>query len=176
MRIKLICVGRIKERFIAQGCNLYIKRLERLQRLEVIEVPDLDTDKEGKLILSRSKELPIYAFSEEGEEFTSIKFADLIRNLTSGTGFPSMSVKDVTGASATGVTGTSVTGAKGASVTSDVAFVIGGPDGLSDEVKKKAKKIISLSKMTFTHEMARLILLEQIYRAVSILKGMQYHR
>lgn len=144
MRIKLICVGRVKEQFIAQGCNLYLERLERLQRLEVIEVPDLDTDKEGKLILSKCKELPIYAFSEEGEEFTSIKFADLIRNLTSATG--------------------------------DVAFVIGGPDGLSDEVKKKAKKIISLSKMTFTHEMARLILLEQIYRAASILKGMPYHK
>ncbi|MFA5772323.1 MAG: 23S rRNA (pseudouridine(1915)-N(3))-methyltransferase RlmH [Thermoplasmata archaeon] len=144
MRIKLICVGRVKEQFIAQGCSLYLERLERLQRLEVIEVTDLDTDKEGKLILAKCKELPIYAFSEEGEEFTSIKFADLIRNLTSATG--------------------------------DVAFVIGGPDGLSDEVKKKAKKIISLSKMTFTHEMARLILLEQIYRAVAILKGMPYHK
>ena len=54
-------------------------------------------------------------------------------------------------------------------------FVIGGPYGVSDEVREKAADIISLSKMTFTHEMVRLVFLEQLYRAVTIIKGMEYH-
>jgi len=57
-----------------------------------------------------------------------------------------------------------------------IFFIIGGPDGLSDCVKKKANLLLSLSQMTFTHEMARLFLVEQIYRAISINKGMKYHR
>ena len=56
-----------------------------------------------------------------------------------------------------------------------IIFVIGGPDGISDVVKKRANRTISLSKMTFTHEMARLFLSEQIFRAVSIIKGRKYH-
>jgi 23S rRNA (pseudouridine1915-N3)-methyltransferase len=55
-------------------------------------------------------------------------------------------------------------------------FVIGGPDGLSDRVKKAARACIALSPMTFTHEMARLLLVEQIYRAISIIKGRKYHK
>jgi 23S rRNA (pseudouridine1915-N3)-methyltransferase len=55
-------------------------------------------------------------------------------------------------------------------------FVVGGPDGLSDRVKKAARVCIALSPMTFTHEMARLLLVEQIYRAISIIKGRKYHK
>jgi len=55
-------------------------------------------------------------------------------------------------------------------------FVIGGPDGTTDELKKRANTLMALSKMTFTHEMARLFLTEQIYRAISINKGGKYHR
>lgn len=61
-------------------------------------------------------------------------------------------------------------------IEQDVIFVIGGPFGLSKEVKKKSNDIISLSKMTFTHEMAKMFLLEQIYRAISINKGRKYHK
>ena len=58
----------------------------------------------------------------------------------------------------------------------DVIFVIGGPEGLSDEVKEKADFVLSLSKMTFMHELARLVLLEQIYRAFTIIKREKYHK
>ena len=58
----------------------------------------------------------------------------------------------------------------------DAIFVIGGANGLSDEVKRRSEKMISLSLMTFTHEMARVILLEQIYRALTIGRGMKYHK
>lgn len=56
-----------------------------------------------------------------------------------------------------------------------MTFVIGGPYGVSEQVKKRASKMISLSKMTFTHEMVRLIFLEQLYRGITILKGKRYH-
>ncbi len=58
----------------------------------------------------------------------------------------------------------------------DAIFVIGGANGLSEEVKRRSEKMISLSAMTFTHEMARVILLEQIYRALTIGRGMKYHK
>ena len=58
----------------------------------------------------------------------------------------------------------------------DIVFVIGGPFGISDRLKKKANLLLSMSKMTFTHEMARLFLLEQLYRAFNIIKGMRYHK
>jgi len=58
----------------------------------------------------------------------------------------------------------------------DLIFVIGGANGLSDEVKKRAEKTISLSAMTFTHEMARILILEQVYRALTIARGMKYHK
>lgn len=120
---------------------MYLERTTRLQRIEVIEIPDSDPFGEGKLMLAKSKSMPLYAFSEEGIMMTSMQFADLLKSLDG-----------------------------------DVAFVLGGPNGLSTDVKKAAKKIVSLSKMTFTHEMARLILLEQIYRGITIIKGMPYHR
>ena len=141
MRIRLICVGKVKEPFASQGCAMYLERLTRLQRIDVIEIPDSDPEEEGKKILSKGDKMQIHAFSEEGLSMTSKQFADTLKALDG-----------------------------------DVAFVIGGPAGLSTDVKKAAKKVISLSGMTFTHEMARLILLEQIYRGMTIIKGMPYHR
>jgi 23S rRNA (pseudouridine1915-N3)-methyltransferase len=141
MRIRLICVGKMKEPYASQGCAMYLERLTRLQRIEVIEIADSDPADEGTRILAKSEKMPTYAFSEEGAGMTSKQFADLLKALNG-----------------------------------DVAFVIGGPDGLSPAVKKAAKKVISLSDMTFTHEMARLLLLEQIYRGLTIIKGMPYHR
>jgi 23S rRNA (pseudouridine1915-N3)-methyltransferase len=141
MRIRLVCVGKVKEPFAQQGCKAYLERLTRLQRIDVLEIPDSDQAGEGKKILARCEKMPIYAFSEEGEGMTSKQFAAFLKGLDG-----------------------------------DVAFVIGGPNGLSPDVKKAAKKVISLSEMTFTHEMARMILLEQIYRALTIIKGMPYHR
>ena len=63
----------------------------------------------------------------------------------------------------------------GQSIGRDRFFVIGGPCGLSDEVKKRGDAVLSLSRMTFTHEMARFFLTEQIYRAITIAKGIKYH-
>lgn len=141
MRIRLICVGRLKEPYYRDGVDEFLKRMERFQRIELLEVKDSEPLQEGKDILAKGGDMPIFAFSEEGNEFDSPGFADFIKGLTG-----------------------------------DVAFVLGGPDGLSQEVKDRAKMVISLSRMTFAHEMARLILVEQVYRAITINKGLPYHR
>ncbi len=141
MRIKLICVGKLKEQYIRKGVEEFLKRLERHQRIEMVEVKDSDPQQEGPDILAKCGGLPIFAFTEEGNEFTSLEWADFLKGLDG-----------------------------------DLAFVLGGPEGLSDEVKKQAKMLVSLSRMTFTHDMARLILIEQLYRAVAINKGIPYHR
>jgi 23S rRNA (pseudouridine1915-N3)-methyltransferase len=141
MRIRLICVGRLKEPYVRDGVDEFLKRIERHQRIELFEVKDSEPQQEGNDILAKCGDMPLFAFSEEGNEFESPGFADFIKGLSD-----------------------------------DVVFVLGGPDGLSQEVKDRAKMIISLSRMTFTHEMARLILIEQVYRAITINKGLPYHR
>ena len=65
---------------------------------------------------------------------------------------------------------------KDRSLAGDITFVLGGPDGLMDHVKEGAEMTLSLSKMTYTSQMARLILMEQIYRAMTLIKGVGYHR
>jgi 23S rRNA (pseudouridine1915-N3)-methyltransferase len=141
MRIKLVCVGRLKEPFVRQGVEEFLKRLERHQRIELIEVKDSEPRQEGRDLLVHCRDMPIFAFSEEGNQFTSLEFADFLKGLDG-----------------------------------DVAFVLGGPQGLSQEVKDRAKMVVSLSRMTLTHEMARLFLMEQIYRGVAMNKGIPYHR
>jgi len=141
MRIRVICVGRLKEPYIAQGVEDFFNRIQRFQRIEVFEVKDSKPDQEGQEILTKCGDMPVFAFAEEGNVFSSAEFADFIKGLDD-----------------------------------DIAFVLGGPDGLSDDVKDHAKMLISLSRMTFTHDMARLILLEQVYRALTIAKWMPYHR
>ena len=141
MRIRLICVGKVKEPYIRDGVDEFLKRIERYQRIEMFEVKGSEPQQEGKDILTKCSDMPVFAFSEEGNEFDSLGFADFLKGLSG-----------------------------------DIAFVLGGPDGLSREVKDRAKMTISLSRMTFTHEMARLILIEQVYRAITINQGLPYHR
>lgn len=139
MKIRIITVGKVKERMIQQMIDEYIKRMP--DRIDIIEIKDSTKEKEGEKIIELSDGYDMIAFDERGKEFTSEDFSRKIGNVTNKT-----------------------------------VFVIGGPEGLSDEVKRKAKETIALSKMTFTHEMARLFLIEQIYRSYQIIKGTQYHK
>jgi 23S rRNA (pseudouridine1915-N3)-methyltransferase len=139
--MRIICVGKIKERSIDLLINEYAKRVDRLT---FIELKDSDPIREGEKIietLSKIKDKHVFVLSEEGKEFSSVEFAQKIKK-----------------------------------IEKEIVFVIGGPLGLSEEVKKKADVLFSLSKMTFTHEMARLFLVEQVYRAVSINEGKKYHK
>lgn len=159
MRISLICVGKLKEKYLSQGVAEYVKRLGRYCNMEIIELPDEKTpdnageslqdiikQREGERILKSIKEGSFcIALAIEGGMLSSTELAEKLGALAVG-----------------GV--------------SHITFVIGGSLGLSDEVLRRADYILSFSKMTFPHQLMRLILLEQIYRAYRILNREPYHK
>jgi 23S rRNA (pseudouridine1915-N3)-methyltransferase len=142
MLIKIIAVGRIKDRGLLAKIDEFAKWIMHSTKLEIIELKDSDIEKEGEAILKAvgKDKGYIFALGEEGKEFTSVDFS---RQL--------------------------------AKIDRKIIFIIGGPLGLSPRVKQRADMVFSLSKMTFTHEMARLFLFEQIYRAIDIARGGKYH-
>ncbi|MCI8983993.1 MAG: 23S rRNA (pseudouridine(1915)-N(3))-methyltransferase RlmH [Hungatella sp.] len=159
MKITVIGVGKVKERFFEEAIKEYQKRLGRYCRLEIIQVGDEKTpdgaglaledqirDREGQRILSHIKDgAYVIALAIEGRMLDSEELAKKIENL----------------------------GVKG---TSHVIFVIGGSLGLSGQVMDRADYHLSFSKMTFPHQLMRVILLEQIYRACRILNHEPYHK
>lgn len=159
MKITVIGVGKVKERFFEEAIKEYQKRLGRYCRLEIIQVGDEKTpdgaglaledqirDREGQRILSHIKDgAYVIALAIEGRMLDSEELAKKIENL----------------------------GVKG---TSHVIFAIGGSLGLSGQVMDRADYHLSFSKMTFPHQLMRVILLEQIYRACRILNHEPYHK
>ena len=159
MRISIICVGKIKEKYLKLGIDEFTKRLSKYCKLEIIELDDekapenlsdkemlMIKEKEGKKILSKIKDnAHVIALAIDGKNLSSEELADNINNL--------------------GVRG-----------ISHIVFVIGGSLGLSDEVLKRSNYKLSFSKMTFPHQLMRLILLEQVYRAYRINSGEPYHK
>ena len=159
MRISIICVGKIKEKYLKLGIDEFTKRLSKYCKLEIIELDDekapenlsdkemlMIKEKEGKKILSKIKDnAHVIALAIDGKNLSSEELAHNINNL--------------------GVRG-----------ISHIVFVIGGSLGLSDEVLKRANYKLSFSKMTFPHQLMRLILLEQVYRAYRINSGEPYHK
>ena len=142
--IKIVCVGKIKEKYFKDAINEYIKRIGKYTKLEIIEINDLDrlniTDilkKEGESILKHIKDRDYVVTLEiEGIKMNSIELASKIDN---------MLFKN-----------------------SNITFVIGGSYGLSDEVKNRSNFKLSFSDFTFPHQLFRVILLEQIYRSFKI--------
>ncbi|WP_072520140.1 23S rRNA (pseudouridine(1915)-N(3))-methyltransferase RlmH [Gemella massiliensis] len=158
MKVTLLCVGKVKEKFYREAIKEYEKRLSAYVKLTTVEIPDekvkvensseiaVAMEKEGNNILSKIKDTQ-YVITLEilGESISSEKFSEKINNLmTTG--------------------------------KSDVVLVIGGSYGLSDSVKKRSNYALSFSKMTFPHQMMRVILLEQVYRAYRIIMGASYHK
>lgn len=155
MKLRVICVGRAKERFVQEGIAKYLRFIGHYADVEIRDVKDEKvTDlKDAPLIRRREQErinraLPpgafVIALDERGQELTSHEFAALLVGLKE----------------------------KG---IRDLAFVIGGPLGLDEAVTKRADKTLAVSRWTLTHEMARLVLLEQLYRAFTIITGKTYH-
>lgn len=159
MKITLICVGKLKEKYLTQGVEEYTKRLSRYCTLEIIELADEKTPdnasealediikkKEGERILKALKDdAYCIALAIEGNMLSSEELADKIDTL-------------------------------GVSGNSHIGFIIGGSLGLSGEVLKRADYKLSFSKMTFPHQLMRMILLEQIYRAYRINSNQPYHK
>ncbi|MCR5509021.1 MAG: 23S rRNA (pseudouridine(1915)-N(3))-methyltransferase RlmH [Lachnospiraceae bacterium] len=159
MNIDIICVGRIKEKFLKDAIAEYSKRLSSFCRLNIIEVADEKTvdgqsealnDRvrltEGKRILKHIKsDAMIISLEIEGKQESSVRFAGLINDA--------------------GING-----------CSHIQFIIGGSLGLDDTVTQKADMHLSFSKMTFPHQLMRIILLEQIYRSFKINNNEPYHK
>lgn len=159
MNVKVIAVGKIKEKYMIEGIKEYSKRLSRYSKLEIIEVADEKTsenltkreidiikNKEGNRILSK---LPpnsyIISLVIEGKTMSSEELAEKMENLM---------IEGV----------------------NNVVFIIGGSLGLADEIIDRSDFKLSFSKMTFPHQMMRMILLEQVYRGFRIIRGEPYHK
>ena len=159
MKITLVTVGKIKEKFYTDAIAEYAKRLSRYCKLEIIQVADEKTpdkaseaeeqqikDKEGKRILEQIKDGAfMIALAIDGKMLDSVELAEKIDKLGIG-----------------GV--------------SQLVFVIGGSLGLSESVLSRADYRLSFSRMTFPHQLARVMLCEQLYRAFSINAGTKYHK
>jgi len=159
MNIDIAVVGKIKEKYLAEGIMEYSKRLGRYCSLRILEVEDEKTPetmsdrekeevkrKEGERLLSRIPDQAlVIALAIDGKQLSSEELSERISDLM----------------------------VKG---TSHIVFVIGGSLGLSDEVLARSQMKLSFSRMTFPHQLMRLILLEQIYRAFRIIKNEPYHK
>lgn len=158
MNVTILCVGKLKERYFADACAEFCKRLSRYMQLTVAEVADEKApetlsacgrdqvlEKEGGRLLARIPEgAHVVALCVEGKQLSSEAFAARLSTLR--------------------------TAAK------PLVFVIGGSLGLSDAVRARADGKLSLSEMTLPHRIARLVLLEQVYRACKINAGETYHK
>jgi 23S rRNA (pseudouridine1915-N3)-methyltransferase len=159
VNISIITVGKLKEKYLKQGINEYLKRLSAYAKVEVVELPDEKAPenlsevemeqvkgKEGERILAKiPQDTHVIALAIEGKMKSSEQLADDLDKLaTYG--------------------------------KSKIAFVIGGSLGLSSDMMKRANDTLSFSKMTFPHQLMRLILVEQIYRGFRINRGEPYHK
>ena len=159
MNITVICVGKIKEKFYRDALSEYEKRLSRYCKLNIIEVPDEKTpenasDRENELIKDKEGEA-ILKHVKENMFVISLEIA--------GTSFSSEGfAKKIENL--------------GISGESNIAFIIGGSLGLSKKVSKRSNLKLSFSEFTFPHQLMRVILLEQIYRAFKIISGEPYHK
>ena len=156
VKINIVAVGKVKEKYFADGINEYVKRMSKFASFNIIEVQEENFSKvdDGIIEIIKEKEcqriMPhlkgtVLALAIEGKKYDSNTFAEAIQKFIDQSG------------------GT-------------ITFVIGGSYGLSDKVKSQAKQLISFSDMTFPHTMFRLMLSEQIYRAFSINSGSGYHK
>lgn len=159
MHILIIAVGKIKERFLQEGIAEYEKRLRPYVKLRIIEVS------EEKRPKAASPATESAALEKEGQRIlASVPEGSLVVALDiRGQGWTSGDLAD-------GFRGWGLAG------RNDVVFIIGGDLGLSPAVLSRCDLQLSLSRLTFTHPMARLLLLEQVYRAYRILRGEPYHR
>ena len=159
MKITILCVGKVKEKFYQDAIKEFQKRMSRYCKLDIVEVADEKTqeqssdleiqiikDKEGERLLKHIKEdAYIICLAIDGKQLDSVELSEKMNQLF-------------------------VTG------NSHICFVIGGSLGISDNVLKRANYKLSFSKMTFPHQLMRVILLEQIYRGFRIMNNEPYHK
>ncbi len=149
--IRIICVGKIKESYFRDAISEYQKRLSKYTKLEIVEVSDFDGDK--TTILEKESELILKNLKEKSYIITLEIDGEQIASEEFSTKINKILINN-----------------------SDITFIIGGSYGLSDKVKNMSNYKLSFSKMTFPHQLFRVILLEQIYRGYKILNNETYHK
>ncbi len=154
MKIKIIQLGKNKDQYIADGVDEFLKRLKPFYKIDIVTLKEISPSK--TFAIDRVK-------IEEG--------AQVLKNINDD---EFVFALDEYGKQFTSIDFASELKSK-MDVGKSIVFIIGGPFGLSDELKNRADKLISMSKMTFTHQMIRVFLLEQIYRASCIIRGKEYH-
>ncbi|MBE5735002.1 MAG: 23S rRNA (pseudouridine(1915)-N(3))-methyltransferase RlmH [Clostridiales bacterium] len=156
MKINILCIGNIKEKFYTQACNEYIKRLSKYHNVNIIELEEEKIAKNASIAdiakvkvkesLKFEKYLKGYniVLDVNGKSLDSVAFAKKIEQISQNSFI--------------------------------INFIIGGSYGLSDEIKNKADMLLSFSSFTFPHQLMRVVLLEQIYRATTISNNITYHK
>jgi 23S rRNA (pseudouridine1915-N3)-methyltransferase len=159
MQIRIVAVGKIKEKFLQEGIAEYEKRLRPYAKVQIVEVP------EEKRPVSASPSVERAAMEKEGER--------IVAAIPDGSLVIALDIRGEDWSSETLAASFREWELAG---QNQVAFVIGGDLGLSPYVLARSTVRLSLSRMTFTHPMARLLLFEQVYRAFRILRGEPYHK
>jgi len=154
VRLTILAVGKLKEPHWRAAADEYLKRLKGYATVEVVEVPDRDVSRDE----SR-------AIAEEAEA--------LLKALPAGAHVVAL---DIGGRQMSSEELADWIGTHGLEGRSHVAFILGGTAGLADEVLSRAEERLSLGRMTLPHQLARVVLLEQVYRAFRIMRGEPYHR
>ena len=150
--IKIICIGKIKEKYTLDAINDYLKRLSKYTKIEIIELPNYNSDNiseilihEKELILKNIKDKDyIITLEIEGKQLDSISFSNKLNEIFNH--------------------------------NSNIIFIIGGSYGIHQDIKNISNYHLSFSKMTFPHQLFRILLLEQIYRSFKIQNNETYHK
>lgn len=153
MNIKILCIGKIKEKFYSDAIEEYKKRIKGFCNLSIVELKEINTDDVNKNIIQEGIEIQnaikendfVITLEILGKNIDSIALADLINNHFTYN-------------------------------SNDIVFVIGGSNGLSEDVLKRSNYRLSFGKMTFPHQLMRVILLEQVYRSMMIINNHKYHK
>ena len=150
--IKIICLGKIKEQFFKDAENEYIKRITKYSKIDLIELPD-EKDTNIQQCLKKESENILKHLKEKD----NVIILDINGTQKTSEEFSKMINEELTN-------------------NSNITFIIGSSNGLDEKIKKLTNKKISFSKMTFPHQMFRIILLEQIYRGFKIINNESYHK
>ena len=147
--IYIVCVGNLKEKYLSEACNEYLKRINRYEKIEIVELKEALLTPYNVALKAEANEINKYLkgyvikMAIKGKQLSSEELASKLENVK-------------------------------LSGNSDITFVIGSSNGLDESVKSNFD--LSISKMTFPHQLTRVILLEQVYRALSILNHSPYHK
>jgi len=155
LKISVVVVGKTVKGFVLQGVEEYLKRLKRYLKVDLVVIPDVKS----------GKSLPVDQLMRKEAEQILLAIGnckDVFLLDEKGVEYTSEEL-------ATFIEGKMVAGAK------EVVFIIGGAYGVTPEIKSRASGVIALSKLTFSHQMVRVVLLEQIYRSMTIIRGEPYH-